>query len=106
MVKTYEHSSGQVIRTVACPIKLSGSQASRVRAAPALGEHTLDVLSEVGYSDSDIKDLEANHVVVQHRTHGDDLSAGNQRESGWDLMIIDDVAIVTISRPERETPLT
>ena len=39
------------------PVKIQG-------LPPGLGEHTREVLSELGYSDSDIQQLYDDHVVV------------------------------------------
>jgi alpha-methylacyl-CoA racemase len=42
------------IRQLAPPVKLSRTPAGIQRPAPALGEHTAELLSEVGYSDEEI----------------------------------------------------
>jgi crotonobetainyl-CoA:carnitine CoA-transferase CaiB-like acyl-CoA transferase len=51
------------IRTLAPPIKLSETPTAVQRLAPALGEHTDDVLREYGLADAEIAALRAAHVV-------------------------------------------
>ena len=45
------------------PVKLSGTPAHLRRPAPALGEHTDEVLRDLGYEPSRIAALRANSVV-------------------------------------------
>ena len=51
--------SGEV-RQLGFPIKLSRTPADVHRPAPALGEHTTQVLTEAGYSEQDVRDLEGS----------------------------------------------
>jgi crotonobetainyl-CoA:carnitine CoA-transferase CaiB-like acyl-CoA transferase len=46
-------------RTVALPIERPGVS----RVPPLLGEHTADVLTELGYDEDAIRELAARHVV-------------------------------------------
>lgn len=50
------HPARGTIRTLACPIRCPGSP-DRVGIAPALGEHTRDLLRSIGYSDARIDAL-------------------------------------------------
>jgi alpha-methylacyl-CoA racemase len=49
--------TGATLRTLASPVRLSETPASVRRAAPALGEHTDEVLSEAGFSADEIEGL-------------------------------------------------
>ncbi len=48
--------------TVGNPIKLSDSE-TEVTRSPLLGEHTDEVLGQLGYSPKDIADLRAEKVI-------------------------------------------
>jgi len=50
--------------TVGCPPKFS-SFTPQIKAAPLLGEHTDQVLKEVGYTDDEIQALRSKHVVCK-----------------------------------------
>lgn len=49
---------GGDMRVLGHPVKYSESPTSIGRGAPALGEHTAEILAETGYSDTEIKALE------------------------------------------------
>ncbi|MBI1957776.1 MAG: CoA transferase [Candidatus Rokubacteria bacterium] len=48
---------------VSQPVRLHGAAPAAVRPAPLLGEHTEEVLRELGYSPDTIRDLEAQCVI-------------------------------------------
>ena len=50
--------------TIGCPPKFS-SYTPQVKKAPALGEHTDEVLKEIGYNPDEIKALRAKHIVCK-----------------------------------------
>ena len=50
--------------TIGCPPKFS-NYTPQVKAAPLLGEHTDEVLKEVGYSEAEIQTLRSKHVVCK-----------------------------------------
>jgi alpha-methylacyl-CoA racemase len=52
------------LRTVGCPLRLRGTPASRRRPAPGLGEHTDEVLGELGYGGDDVAALRREGVVA------------------------------------------
>ncbi len=58
MVVSYEQPEMGEIKQLGFPIKLSRTPASIERPAPALGEHTTEVLVDAGYSAEEIRALE------------------------------------------------
>jgi formyl-CoA transferase len=50
--------------TIGCPPKFSNYK-PEVKAAPMLGQHTDEVLKEIGYTDDEIKQLRNKHVVCK-----------------------------------------
>jgi formyl-CoA transferase len=59
---TQEHPAREAYEILGNPIRLSGSPTS-LRRAPLLGEHTNEVLCELGLSEKDIDSLRLNKVV-------------------------------------------
>jgi len=51
------------LRAPASPLRLSKNAASVRRHPPANGEHTLEILHELGYADGDVAALEASGAV-------------------------------------------
>ena len=45
------------VKSAANPIKLSDAPVEMRRKAPSVGEHTIEIMREVGYSDADIAAL-------------------------------------------------
>jgi crotonobetainyl-CoA:carnitine CoA-transferase CaiB-like acyl-CoA transferase len=58
MVVSYEQPEMGEVKQLGFPIKLSRTPARIERPAPALGEHTMEVLTDAGYSPEDVRDLE------------------------------------------------
>ena len=57
MITEVEHSVLGMTKTLGLPIRLSETPASVATGAPVLGEHTQEVLSDLGYSDEKISQL-------------------------------------------------
>ncbi len=55
------------LRTVDSPISLPGVSKTAPRRAPELGEHTREVMRDLGYADAEIDDLLARRVVDDGR---------------------------------------
>jgi len=63
MVVTLDHHLGQKVNTVGNPIKLSRTPVEVRAADPVLGQHTEEVLNELGYSWDDITTLRDEEVI-------------------------------------------
>jgi formyl-CoA transferase/CoA:oxalate CoA-transferase len=63
MIVDVPHPTVSGLRAPASPLKLSDGPASIRRHPPAKGEHTLEILRELGYSASDVAGLEASGAV-------------------------------------------
>ena len=53
----YQHPTEGLVKTPGFPYKFSATPAEIFRGAPQVGEHTKDVLSEIGFSESEIAAL-------------------------------------------------
>jgi crotonobetainyl-CoA:carnitine CoA-transferase CaiB-like acyl-CoA transferase len=65
MLVTLEHPTVGTMRDVACPIKLGTTPATHDLAPPLLGQHTVEVLTEAGFTQDEIDTLLAQ--VGRHR---------------------------------------
>ena len=63
MVVEIDHPGHGPVRMTGFPIKLSATPARLQRPAPALGEHTDQVLTDLGYDPARIAALRANRIV-------------------------------------------
>jgi crotonobetainyl-CoA:carnitine CoA-transferase CaiB-like acyl-CoA transferase len=52
------------MKTLGPPIKFSATPAAVRRAAPLLGQHTREVLREIGYDEAAIDRLQAEGAVI------------------------------------------
>jgi crotonobetainyl-CoA:carnitine CoA-transferase CaiB-like acyl-CoA transferase len=63
MVIEMNHPDCGTIKAVGIPVKLEGTPGSVRRPPPRLGEHTRDVLAELGFSEAEISALVSEHAV-------------------------------------------
>lgn len=63
MIEDVPHPVIEGLRLVGIPVTVEGERASLRRSPPALGEHTGEVLAELGYADTDVVRLAAAGVV-------------------------------------------
>jgi crotonobetainyl-CoA:carnitine CoA-transferase CaiB-like acyl-CoA transferase len=64
MVLDVDHGQHGVIRMVGFPVKMSGTPCTIRRPAPRLGEHTSEVLAELGLGEAEVAALRTNKVVT------------------------------------------
>ena len=65
MVVESEHARAGLVKALGAPVKFGDSPAGRSRPAPMLGEHTREILSEIGYAAGEIETLiEAGAAVA------------------------------------------
>ena len=57
-----QHETRGTYLTVGCPMKFSGFT-PKITGAPLLGEHTTEVLTELGYSGEQIAKLRSEKVI-------------------------------------------
>jgi len=57
MVVDVEHPIAGTVKTLGAPVKFHGTPGGVNRAAPVIGQHSREVLNEVGYSSEDVQGL-------------------------------------------------
>ncbi len=65
MVPALDHPVAGKVQTIGLPIKFSATPGGVKHAAPVFGQHTRDVLTEVGYTSSEIDTLLASGAAKQ-----------------------------------------
>jgi crotonobetainyl-CoA:carnitine CoA-transferase CaiB-like acyl-CoA transferase len=63
MIATLEHAEAGPIRLVDLPVKLSATPGRMRMAPPVLGQHTTEVLRELGFNEASIADLALERIV-------------------------------------------
>jgi crotonobetainyl-CoA:carnitine CoA-transferase CaiB-like acyl-CoA transferase len=66
IVVEQEHPVVGKLRMMGLPVKLEKTPGATQRPAPVLGEHTDEVLRELGYSPARIHELKAQNIVMQY----------------------------------------
>jgi crotonobetainyl-CoA:carnitine CoA-transferase CaiB-like acyl-CoA transferase len=59
-----EHPGAGAVETLALPVNFHGTPAQYHRPPPMLGEHSVQVLREFGFSEQEIDDLLAGSVIA------------------------------------------
>lgn len=63
MLKELDHPKAGRIKVTGIPIKLSDTPGEIKTAPPVLGQHTQEILSELGYSDQEVEELHQGKVI-------------------------------------------
>lgn len=74
MVVEMEDELRGKIKMLGIPTKLSATPGDIRRMPPVLGEHTEEVLNELGYSGKEVKDLENKGIIKQYPLKGGELN--------------------------------
>jgi len=64
MVVETDHTTLGPVKTLGAPVKFSDTPSTVARAAPTLGQHTDEVLAELGYRAAEIESLRASGAVA------------------------------------------
>jgi crotonobetainyl-CoA:carnitine CoA-transferase CaiB-like acyl-CoA transferase len=54
-----------MLRGLGSPMRLSRTPVAHRRSGPLLGEHSADVLRELGWSDADVDDLASAGIIAR-----------------------------------------
>ncbi len=69
MIIETEHENGLKLKGVGIPIKFSESRPDHPEPAPAVGQHSIEILKEIGYSHERIEELVAKGIVFAAMKH-------------------------------------
>lgn len=64
MLRVLEHPTEGEYRSIGSPVRFSASPASVREHCPALGQHTAEVLGELGYDDTQIERMRAERAAI------------------------------------------
>jgi crotonobetainyl-CoA:carnitine CoA-transferase CaiB-like acyl-CoA transferase len=65
IVATFDHPKAKQFRTIGPPVRFSRSPSS-VKRPPLLGEHSREILKEIGYADADIEQFCHDGVIAEN----------------------------------------
>jgi crotonobetainyl-CoA:carnitine CoA-transferase CaiB-like acyl-CoA transferase len=63
MVVDLVHPTAGPIKALGVPVKLSDTPGAVDRPAPRLGQDNVDILTELGYTEAELRDLKAKGVI-------------------------------------------
>ncbi len=69
MIIETEHENGLKLKGVGLPIKFSESKPDAPEPAPSVGQHSIEILEEIGYADEKIKELLEKGIVFAAMKH-------------------------------------
>ena len=64
MIAAVEHAAAGMVKVLGPPLKMSDAPATVRRAPPVLGQHTVNVLQELGFGPEDIEALRRERVIA------------------------------------------
>ena len=70
MIVTHEHATAGRVQSIGLPVKFSATPGAVDFAAPALGQHTREVLQEAGYPEHEINALLETSAAIAHPGDG------------------------------------
>ncbi len=68
LIEQWDYPGKGKVKIVKSPIMIDGKLPETRIKAPRLGEHSSEILAQLGYSESQIEELLDQGVVVQHKT--------------------------------------
>jgi crotonobetainyl-CoA:carnitine CoA-transferase CaiB-like acyl-CoA transferase len=69
MIIETEYANGLKLKGVGIPIKFSESKPDKPEPAPAVGQDSIEILKEIGYTDERIKELLGRGIIVAAMNH-------------------------------------
>ena len=64
MIVETDHPTAGKVKGIGLPIRFSGGKSDACLPAPLLGQHTRDVLKEIGYSDEEVEALLQERAIL------------------------------------------
>jgi crotonobetainyl-CoA:carnitine CoA-transferase CaiB-like acyl-CoA transferase len=67
MITEVEHATLGRTKTLGAPVKFSRTPSEVRRGAPVLGQHTKEILAEIGFSVEDVRRMEEERIVISNQ---------------------------------------